>query len=174
MGCIKSKFKGDAIFWFVFMALWLIPGVIMISGAVKSLTNSFIFTHFLLTLFFIALFFFGLNFLKHIRIIKVNNNILKYYSLLRPFGKKLDLNNYTGKIILQETGSAGSYKVLYLVGKQNKTSFKIMGLHYKNFDEVNNAIPLKLIKFNPTRSQYFKLLFFEKIIINNKSNNTLL
>lgn len=172
MGCIKSKFKGDAIFLFVFMSLWLIPGVIMISRAIASLANVFIFTHSLFTLFFIALFFFGLNFLKHIRRINVNDNTLKYHSLLRPFGKTLNLDNYTGKIILEETGSAGSYKVLYLVDKESKTSFKIMGLHYKNFDEINDAIPLKVIRFTPTLSQYFKLLFFEKIIITNKNSSS--
>jgi hypothetical protein len=61
---------------------------------------------------------------------------------------------------------------VYLVNKQNKTSFKLMGLHYNNFEEIDNAIHLKKINFSPTVSQYFKLLFFEKIIIeNNKSSN---
>jgi hypothetical protein len=43
------------------------------------------------------------------------------------------------------------------------TDFKIMGLHYKNFEEINNAIPLKKISFSPTAGQYFKLLFTGKV-----------
>jgi hypothetical protein len=38
-----------------------------------------------------------------------------------------------------------------------------MGLHYKNFDEINDAIPLKKLSFSPTACQYFKLLFTGRI-----------
>jgi hypothetical protein len=85
--------------------------------------------------------------------------------LVVPWGKTLYFDNYIGKIIETETGSGGSYKVVYLVDKNRKTAFKIMGLHYKNFDEMNNAIPLKRISFSPSVGQYFKLLFFERITI---------
>jgi hypothetical protein len=43
-----------------------------------------------------------------------------------------------------------------------------MGIHYKNFDEINKAIPLKKISFSPSVGQYFKLLFFERITIPDK------
>lgn len=46
-----------------------------------------------------------------------------------------------------------------------------MGLHYNNFEEINNAINLKKINFSPTASQYFKLLFFEKIIVKNDKSS---
>jgi hypothetical protein len=85
--------------------------------------------------------------------------------LFVPWGKTLYFDNYIGKIIETESGSGGSYKVVYLIDKNRKTAFKIMGLHYKNFDEMNNAIPLKKISFSPSAGQYFKLLFFERITI---------
>jgi hypothetical protein len=93
---------------------------------------------------------------------------LKYFSLFRFWGKTLYFSDYIGKIITTETGSGGSYKVVYLVDKNNCTAFKIMGLHYKNFEEINNAIPLKKISFSPSVGQYFKLLFFERITIATK------
>lgn len=164
---IKSKFTGDAIFWAIIMIIPLFGFTIFTKRILKNYSLQVSDT--LILLLFITLFYFLINFLKHIKRIIVRGNELKYYSILRPFGRTLDLNNYTGKIILKETGSGGSYKVVYLVNKQNKTSFKIMGLHYKNFDDINNAIQLKIIKFSPTTSQYFKLLFFERIEIKNKN-----
>lgn len=163
----KSKFSGDAIFWGIFLLIWLIPGVIMIF---KGLKNYFFqVNNTLILLLFITLLYFLINFLKHIKRMVIKGNELKYYSILHPFGKALSINDYIGKIILSETGIRGSYKVVYLVNKQNKTAFKFIGLHYKNFEEINNAINLKTIRFNPTTSQYFKLLFLERIEIKNKN-----
>ncbi len=48
-----------------------------------------------------------------------------------PFGGIVNFDKYIGKIETTETGSGGSYKVVYLVDKNNRTTFKIMGLHYK-------------------------------------------
>ncbi|UUV22724.1 hypothetical protein [Paenimyroides aestuarii] len=93
---------------------------------------------------------------------------LKYYSILQPFGRTLNLEDYIGKVLLTEIGTRGSYKTVYLVNAQNKTAFKIMGLHYKNFDELNNAIPLKLMKYPSGVMNYLKILFFEKVSLNTK------
>jgi hypothetical protein len=93
------------------------------------------------------------------------NNELLFYSILDPFGNKLNLNDFTAKITLKEYGSQGSYRVVYLVNKEGIAAFKIMELFYKNFDEINNALPLKVIKFSPTTLQYFKLLFFGRVLI---------
>ena len=89
---------------------------------------------------------------------------------MRLFGKTLNFNDYNGKLITTETGSIGSYKVVYLVDKQNRTALKLMGLHYKNFDEIIEAIPLKKIGFRPTAGRYFKLLFTGKIQIKSTDN----
>jgi hypothetical protein len=45
------------------------------------------------------------------------------------------------------------------VNKRNRTGLKLMGLYYKNFEEMIEAIPLKTIRFLPTTGRYFKLLF---------------
>ncbi|WP_312992706.1 hypothetical protein [Chryseobacterium flavum] len=170
MDYIKSKFSGNAIFWGVFSLIWLIIGVIMIFRGLKNYSLKINDT--LILLLLVTLFYFLNNYLKHIKYLVIRDVQLKYYSILRPFGKVLNMEDYVGKIILTESGSAGSYKVVYLVDKQNKTSFKIMGLHYKNFEEIDNAIHLKKINFSPTVSQYFKLLFFERITVNNSSNKS--
>lgn len=164
---IKSKFTGDAIFWAIFMIIPLFGFIIFTTRILKN--YSFQISDTLILLLFVTLFYFLVNFLKHIKRIIIRGNELKYYSILKPFGKTLALNDYLGKIILTETGAGGSYQVVYLIDQKNKTSFKIMGLHYKNFEVINNAIDLKTIKFNLTTAQYFKLLFFEKIEIKNKN-----
>jgi len=96
---------------------------------------------------------------------------LKYFSFWHPFGKTVYFDNYIGKIILTEKGSQGSYSVIYLVDKKSKTAFKIVGLHYKKFGELINAIPLRKMDYSPTTSQYFKLLFFERIKITETGSN---
>ncbi|MEN2436660.1 hypothetical protein AAH994_14685 [Weeksellaceae bacterium A-14] len=97
---------------------------------------------------------------------------LKYYSILRPFGKKIELNGAVRKIILTETGSIGSYRVIYLVNNRNEIFFKLMELHYRNFNDILNALKLETIKFSPSPAQYFKLLFFEGVDLNSSSSGS--
>jgi hypothetical protein len=107
-----------------------------------------------------------------IRYYIISKEQLKYYSFWHPFGKTLYFSDYIGKIITSETGSEGSYKVVYLVDRKNRTRLKIMGLHYKNFEEINDAIPLKKISFSPSVGSYFKLLFTGKINVEKENKRT--
>ncbi len=131
---------------------------------------TFSFSDILVLFLFFLLYLFSLLFFKHIKYISIKDHKLKFYSILYPFGKTLNISSFTGKIILNEYGTRGRYNVIYLIDKENITSFKIMGLHYKNFNEINNAIQLKEIKFSPSATQYFKLLFFEKIRLEKSGN----
>ncbi len=106
-------------------------------------------------------------FISKIKYIVVKNKQLKYYSFLFPFGRKIDLDSLKAKFILEMPTSEGVYKNLYLLNKQNKICFEISEIYYKNFDEINGAIKLDKIRFVPTNMQYLKLLFFEKIKIQN-------
>lgn len=106
-------------------------------------------------------------FISKIKYIVVKNKQLKYYSFLFPFGRKIDLDSLKAKFILEMPTSEGVYKSLYLLNKQNKICFEISEIYYKNFDEINGAIKLDKIRFVPTNMQYLKLLFFEKIKIQN-------
>ena len=154
---VTSKFTRD-VFIYAPSMIFVILGFILFSfrGINKEEVTIGIICILGLFLAFILL---GLNFLKYIRIIKVEKKILTYYSLLCPFGKTISFKDYIGKITVTETGSAGSYEVIYLVNKQNKTAFKLMGLHYKNFDEIKKAIALPEIKKNLSAKEYFQLLF---------------
>ncbi|WP_343659648.1 hypothetical protein [Chryseobacterium sp.] len=166
---IKSRLSGNSIFWGIFMLIPLFSFIFFSIKILKKYSGEIGGT--LILLLFAFLFYFLMNFLKHIKIIKINKNKLKYYSFIRPFGKTLNMEDFIGKITITESGTRGSYNVVYLIDKQNKTSFKLMGLHYNNFEEINNAINLKKINFSPTASQYFKLLFFEKIIVKNDKSS---
>lgn len=171
---IRSKFTKDTIFWSVFGLILPLPiGIyylykILIDFLSNNITR--IGDIFLSLLFFI-IFTFVLNYYKNIRCIIIKNNKLRYYSLIMPFGGIVNFDKYIGKIETTETGSGGSYKVVYLVDKNNRTTFKIMGLHYKKFGEIINAIPLRTMDFSPTTVQYFKLMFFERIKITETGAN---
>ncbi|WP_156120755.1 hypothetical protein [Capnocytophaga cynodegmi] len=154
---IKSKFSSNAIFLGFFSCFWGIIGLIMIFKGLKIYSLKIEET--LILSLLMVIFYFLIIILKYIRIVKIDKKFLTYYSLLCPFGKTIFLDEYIGKITIQETGSSGSYEVVYLVNKQNKTAFKIMGLHYKNFDEMKKAIALPEIKKHLSAKEYFQLLF---------------
>ena len=171
MDCIKSKITGFSIF-FLFFEFFVLLGLIAffvkiirkITENIENLGIYFIF------LFLVFLFILLIQFFNGIKYILIKENTLKYFSLFVPFCKTLNFSDYIGKIMTTETGSGGSYKVVYLVDKNRRTVLKIMGLHYKNFDEINNAIPLKKISYSPSGWQYFKLLAFERITIEDKQS----
>jgi hypothetical protein len=174
---IKSKFSKDACSLIIPSNIFAIILILLsIYGNTKNnLVDSVDVTKFIwLSLLSIGLLILCVNTSK-IRYYIISQERLKYYSFWHPFGKTLYFSNYTGKIITTETGSIGSYKVVYLVDRNNMTTFKIMGLIYKNFEEMNDAIPLKKISFSPTGGQYFKLLFTGRIKVkkqDRKQKNT--
>jgi len=105
---------------------------------------------------------------KYIKIDKEKNR-LKYYSILSPFGRTLNLDNYEHKIITSEVSVQGNYDVIHLVNKKGYTAFKISGLFYENFKEINSSIKLQRIynyKFN--WKLYLKLLFTGRIKVQQK------
>jgi hypothetical protein len=163
--CIKSKFTKDAVYWTVLPGgLSLLMSILVFVNGVKKhlFEDTDITKLFWLLLICIAFPIFVINIMK-IRYYIITDAQLKYYSFWHPFGKILYFNDYIGKIITTETGVEGSYKVVYLVNKRNRTGLKLMGLYYKNFEEMIEVIPLKTIRFLPTTGRYFKLLFTGKI-----------
>lgn len=170
MEYIKSKFSGNSLFWGVFLLVFSILDLFFIFRILKK--SIFKFNDILGLLIFVCLFLFMINYLKHIKILIFKGRELKYYSILRPLGKKIELNNTVRKIILTETGSIGSYRVIYLVNNRNEIFFKLMELHYKNFNDILDALKLETIKFSPSPAQYFKLLFFESVDLESGSSGS--
>ncbi|MBP1677381.1 MAG: hypothetical protein H6Q20_1940 [Bacteroidetes bacterium] len=171
---IRSKFTKDTIFWSVFGLILPFPvgTYYLYKILIDFLSNNIAsIGEILLSLLFFLIFIFVLNYFKNIRCLIIRKNKLKYYSILMPFGRVVNFDKYIGKIETSETGSGGSYKVVYFVDKNNRTTFKIMGLHYKKFGEIINAIPLRTMDFSPTTIQYFKLMFFERIKITETGAN---
>ncbi|KOS05885.1 hypothetical protein AM493_07430 [Flavobacterium akiainvivens] len=108
---------------------------------------------------------FFIIYLKQIKYVVIKHSKLKYYSVFHPFGKILDLNNYQYKLTVNEQGKNGGYEVLYLIDSKNKASFKLMQLHYQNFEDLKTALNLTDLKYNLTFKEYVKLLFFGKLIL---------
>lgn len=170
MEYIKSKFSGNSLFWGVFLLFFSIIDLFFIFKILKK--SMFKFNDILGLLIFVCLLLFMIIYLKHLKILIFKGRELKYYSILRPFGKNIELNSTVRKIILTEAGSIGSYRVIYLVNDRNEIFFKLMELHYKNFNNILDALKLETIKFSPNPAQYFKLLFFESVDLENGSSGS--
>ena len=169
MKYIKSRITWYSIFVSIFMLIIPFPATLV--WIFKILMNfTFCVKNILSLIISVSLLSLIRYFFKDVKYIIIKNDGLTYYSLLQILGKTLNFRDYIGKIITTETGSAGSYEVVYLVDGQNRTAFKLMGIHYKNFEEINDAIPLKKIRFSPTIGQYFKLLFTGKIKVKKEEN----
>lgn len=174
MGLVKSKFSNDTKFWGIFTLLMSVPSGIITLRILSKLYyegfNGLVDT--LLNLIPILIFIFFLYYLKYIRFLVITEKTLMYYSLLRPFGKTLYFNDYIGKIETKEKGRYGSYNAIHLVNKSNRTCFKIMGLHYKKFGTIYNAIPLNKIIFYPNTEQNLKLILGINIYVENIEKTT--
>lgn len=162
----KSEISFKTYLWALFMFFLFAFGTIqyVLKPVIYMTYNEYDVSYPILTIFFTLLLFLLISILNKFRFFVLNtqNQTLYYYSLFRPFGKTLYFKDYIGVYQTTETGTSGSYKVLYLVDKKNITRFKIMGLYYKNMDEIIEAIPLPQIKRNLSGKEYFKLMFTGK------------
>lgn len=160
---IKGKIHKKFYFWF----LWMVICVIGIFAAIiKILKNNEVYTFqllFIISLLILVNFLFSVV-IKDFKYIMIYKNEIKYYSILKPFGKILKLSEYESKIKTTEFSIQGDYDVIHLVNKKGYTAFKISGLFYENFMEMEKAIQLKHIsnyKFN--WRLYLQLIFTGKM-----------
>ncbi|NIF06730.1 hypothetical protein F3J23_14875 [Chryseobacterium sp. Tr-659] len=166
---IKSKIHHNWYLWFFFLvmcefgiAFGLVKAVIKKIDNIHENSGSLI-PIIILIIIILSLLLVIKDF-KYI-IIDKQKNSLKYYSILRPLGSTLKLDDFDNKIKTSETSVRGEYEVIYLV-KKGYTVFKISGLFYDNFKEIDSSIKLKRIynyKFN--LKLYLQLLFTGKIRI---------
>ncbi|WP_312992707.1 hypothetical protein [Chryseobacterium flavum] len=166
---IKSKIHLNWYLWaffMIFLATFIF--VMYIVGTIIDMLNEKISLSYILIIsFFIFLelvFVLVVKDFKYIAIDKQKNQ-LRYYSILKPFGKDLNFDDFDNKIKTSETSIRGEYEVIYLV-KKGYTVFKISGLFYDNLKEIDSSIKLKRIynyKFN--LKLYLQLLFTGKIRI---------
>ncbi|WP_343686544.1 hypothetical protein [Chryseobacterium gleum] len=166
---IKSKTHRNWYLWFFFLVFCeygilfgLIKAIIKKTNNIHENNESFI-PIIILIIIILALLLVIKDF-KYI-IIDKQRNLLKYYSILRPFGSTLKLDDFDNKIKTSETSVRGEYEVVYLV-KKGYTAFKISGLFYDNLKELDSSVKLKRIyryKFN--LKLYLQLLFTGKIKI---------
>jgi hypothetical protein len=172
---VKSRFKAMYIILFLGMFICSFGLIYMIIELYDRLAINGLKSSIITELFFGFLIILLLKFFSEYKVIRIDreNRKLTFYSPLVPFGKSVDLTQYTGKIKQIEKGFAGSYTVGYLVDNKMITRIRISGLFYKNFDELFSAVGLKEIKdyeFNIWK--YYVLLYTGrlKIILKEKKN----
>ena len=104
--CIKSKFKGDA----YLSGIGLIFASLLFMAFIIKIINNFLLemVDILILLLFISFILLASFMIRQIKFIIIKESTIKFHSLFYPFGKTLDMNNYTGKITTTETGSDGS------------------------------------------------------------------
>ena len=131
----------------------------LIRGFIRFFPNDYDATFWIMSLFLICLVVFCSSQINNIKYLRIKADGMLIISLLTPFGKTLYFKDFTSIYKTTETGSGGTYDVVYLVNHNNITQFKIMGLYYKNMDEIIAAIPLPVIKRNLSGREYLKLMF---------------
>ena len=164
---LKAKISTKYYVWAAFMTVILVFGVIrfIVHPIIDIMSSTYDSSAILFTTMFAFLILFLISILRHFKIITLhfNERSLKSHSLFHPFGKTLYFKDYKGIYNTTETGSGGTYEVMYLVDHNNITRFKIMGLYYKNMDEIIAAIPLPAIKRNLSGKEYLKLMFTGRV-----------
>src|SRR5690554_5976205 len=171
---VKSKIHYNWYLWFLGMMLceiglffFTVRVIFDIMNGKKTMNTSLVISFLILIIIMIFVIIVVKDF-KYIKIDKEKKQ-LRYYSILSPFGRTLNLENYENKIITSEVSIQGSYDVIHLVNKKGYTAFKISGLFYENFKEINSSIKLQRIysyRFN--WKLYLKLLFTGRIKIEKK------
>lgn len=163
-----SKFKIGFIFWFVIMLLLTLIIISFIYRLCLRIDINGLWTTLWIGMLLTLIAMVSLIVLKDFKLIKIDkdNRRLKWFSIFFPFGRSIHLDDYIGTIKSSETGSLGQYSTLYLVNRNRTTSFKINGLFYSNFDEMETQIGLNEIKsYKLTFKLYIRLLFAGKIKI---------
>jgi hypothetical protein len=160
---LKARISAKYYVWASFMTVLIVFGLIqyVISSVLDMMSRGYDSSAILFTTLFTFLILFLISILRSFKIITLdlNGKYIKSYSLFHPFGKTNYFKDYKGIYKTTETGSGGTYEVVYLVDHNNITRFKIMGLYYKNMDEIINSIPLPEIKRNLSGKEYLKLMF---------------
>jgi len=161
---IESKLKRSSIIWFLWMLLAGSGLVYMITQLYykydpmnKTRTIGF-------GLFFGILLLVVLKFLNEFRFIRIDrkNKVLKWYSPIVPWGRKVDLTKYIYKLKI----SSAQSESLYLIDSSMITRVRIGGIFLKNFEEISSAIGLKEIKnYEFNMWKYLKLIYTGRLKI---------
>jgi len=167
---VTSKLKGSSLIWFLFMLLpsWGLVYMIL------QLINQYDFMNKTRTigfgLFFGILFLLVLKLFNEFKFIRVDkkNKILKWYSPIVPWGRKVDLTKYKYKIKI----SAAQTDSFYLIDDSMLTKVRIGGIFLKNFEELFSAVGLREIKnYNFNLWKYLKLIYIGRLKIEMKNKN---
>ena len=166
---ITSKLKRGFISWFITTTLGLIGVLVLIGMLVSMLFEELELFPFLMSIWLGIMVGVVLIIYKDFKRILIDeqSQTLIYYSMYRPFGKKILLQNFKGYIMSEEYGAYETYETLHLIDNSNKTTFKISGLFYENFEAMCKAIQLRQIRTKHLGFWiYLKLICFGKININ--------
>jgi hypothetical protein len=151
-----------------FLIIWLFNGIINNDNNPGLSFKILIF--FILLIPFIVVVATIMDF-KIIRI-DTKNRIMTRYSIIRPYGKSINLNDYIAKIKVRQATSTNNYSVGYLVDRTMTTRIRINGQFYKNFGEIYNALGLKEVKdFKYGFWRYFVLLYTGRLKIQQTDKN---
>jgi hypothetical protein len=102
----------------------------------------------------------------NMRYLKINTekNRITGYSLLEPFGHKMNLAECIGYISINISTANGITEKLFLVDKKRKTGLAIDELAYDNFEQLKSALNLKEMKYTQgSLLNYIKLNFLNGI-----------
>ena len=122
---MKSRFNSVSYYSIVLASFTTIVSGIFLNKIFQNFSaieNDIIFTS-IFTILILLMIFLSSK-IRRIYVVKKESK-LKYYGIFFPFGKTLYFKDYKGIYKTTETGSLGSYEVIYLVDHNDVTRFKI-------------------------------------------------
>lgn len=173
MNNITTKFKKKSILWLLWMLLAIAGLLLFMIKVLIGAQGKEILPIIAFQLFFGSLLAISVLVLRDFKYVKVNSlkKELKFYSILSPFGKLIDLNVFIGFIKSTEFTINGEITTVHFVNNKMITQFKLSEIFYENFNEIINTIELKEIKsYDFGLWKYLQLIFTGKLKVTPKDN----
>ena len=112
-----------------------------------------------------------LKLLRDVKFLIIKRNKVVYYSCFRPLGEAVYFSDYVGYVIVHNQIGFYNPAALYLIDKENRTTFKIRLPLYKQYNKMVAAIPLKKNDYFFTRAERRKLMYGGSVVIDRNSND---
>ncbi|MDO1500606.1 hypothetical protein Q2T40_10735 [Winogradskyella maritima] len=94
---------------------------------------------------------------------------MKFTSLFHPFGKTIDLSNYSSYINVQQFSAHEDFISTYLIQENGIANFKMSSSEYVNHKQLVESLALSEVKRNLTFKDYMILLYVGKLRLKHKN-----
>jgi len=160
---VKSKFKVGNIFLYL-IALVIVSQIFIYSLSISASVFPDYISYGLCVFFIGALVYLILHNVRFV-VIDKKQGYLKYRSMFRPFGVRIEIKDIIGYVRVIRKSKLGERLEIHLIGKDYRTILMISVLFCKNTDELIEALGV------PERTDYVTEFWTEKVYLIHKSED---